>query len=70
VIGILYAQPKDLAGWQKAHHRVFKRLKRASSYFTSRAVARHRRGIFPSIAHGISFGGGQQVRKSSLFQPV
>ena len=62
VIGVLLGQPRDLAGWQKAHRRALQLFRRAAQYFASRRVAPHRRGVFPTLAHGISFGGGQQVR--------
>ena len=70
VIGVLYGQPRDLAGWQKANRRALKLLRKASTYFTARTVKPHRRGTFPSVAHGISFGGGQQVSANQPCQSI
>ena len=36
-------------------------LDKASQYFTAKKVKLNRRGDFPFIAHGISYGGGQEV---------
>ncbi|KAF8328034.1 hypothetical protein F5887DRAFT_898068 [Amanita rubescens] len=59
VIGVLYGWPKKHRGWKKVQKHALKALNKASAYFTRRPTAPHRRGTFPSIAHGISYGGGQ-----------
>lgn len=65
VIGALVGQPKDAEGWQKVHDEAYKSLQAAaSSMGFSHKETSHRRGAFPAVAHGISFGGGQAV---SLF---
>ena len=64
IVGILYGQPRN--GWRKVHNKAFHALKRAASYFNSRAAKPHRCGAFHSIAHGVSFGGGQEVSDPEL----
>ena len=64
IVGILYRQPRN--GWWKVHNKGFRALKRAVSYFNSRAAKPHRCGAFHSIVHGISFGGGQEVSDPEL----
>jgi hypothetical protein len=49
------------------HNKAFHALKRAASYFNSRTAKPHRRGAFHSIAHGVSFGGGQEVSVTDYF---
>ena len=54
--------PKDADGWKKALDRAFLALKKASSRLSPRAKGiTHRRGTFPTLPHGLSFGGGQTV---------
>jgi hypothetical protein len=65
IVGVLYAQPRK--GWQKVHNKAFDALKRAAYYFNSRAAKPHRHSAFHSIAHGVSFGGGQEVSELELF---
>jgi hypothetical protein len=48
------------------HNKAFHALKRAASYFNSRTAKPHRRGAFHSIAHSVSFGGGQEVSDPEL----
>ncbi|KAM6488797.1 hypothetical protein JOM56_015746, partial [Amanita muscaria] len=48
--------------WKKVHMGVFEVLKKAASRMTFPAKDKeHRRGTFPTFAHGISFGGGQEM---------
>ena len=67
VVGVLCAQPKQ--DWQKVHKKAYKAIQRVASYFNSRAAKPHRRGTFHSIAHGLSFGGGQEVSEP-FFWPI
>ena len=61
VVGALCGPPKG-PGWQEVQRAAFKVLDKASAYFSKRPKKNNRRGTFPSIACGISYGGGQQVR--------
>jgi hypothetical protein len=61
IVGVLLGWPRDHEGWDKAVADAFKMLQKALAYFIPRETSTHCRGSFPSIAHGISFGGGQQV---------
>ncbi|KAF8332937.1 hypothetical protein F5887DRAFT_1080538 [Amanita rubescens] len=62
VLGLLLGWPRE--GWDRTHDAAFGLLKKESVYFNARRRPKHRRGAFPSIAHGISYGGGQEVRFS------
>ena len=57
--------PKDADGWKEALDEAFLALTKASNRLATRANnMTHRRGTFPSLAHGLSFGGGQMVNFS------
>jgi hypothetical protein len=60
VIGALCGPPKGL-GWREVQRATFWALDKASTYFSKRLQKTNRQGIFPSVAYGISYGGGQQV---------
>ena len=65
VIGVLLGMPKDLEGWKEVLGRAHASLRNGADKISACAKSTtHRRGTFPSLAHGISFGGGQ---KASLF---
>ena len=68
IVEVLYTQPRT--SWRKVHNKAFRALKRAAYYFNSRAAKPHRRGAFHSIAHGVSFGGGQEVSELELFMKL
>jgi hypothetical protein len=62
IVGVLLGQPKDTESWCWVHNNAFDLLQNAASRLSfSDQESSHRRGSFPSIAHGISFGGGQRV---------
>jgi hypothetical protein len=62
VVGVLMGQPKDTQSWSCVHAEAFVLLRNVASRLSfSDQECSHRRGLFPSIAHGLSFGGGQQV---------
>lgn len=54
--------PKDADGWKEALDKAFLALKSVSDRLSPRAKdITHRRGTFPTLPHGLSFGGGQTV---------
>jgi hypothetical protein len=62
---VLVGPPRDQPNqpsWETTQNEAFTALKAAAGRmaFTGKESA-HRRGDFPSVAHGISFGGGQKV---------
>jgi hypothetical protein len=61
---VLAGQPRNFQGWRAAHKQAFAALQVAAEGlgFTKQEVGGGRRGSFPTIAHGLSFGGGQEVR--------
>lgn len=62
VIGVLLGKPRDKEGWKKAEDKAFDALQGAAEKISSSIKeSTNRRGNFPSLAHGISFGGGQKV---------
>lgn len=62
IVGVLLGMPKDVEGWRKALNKATVALQKAADKISARAKrTTHRRGTFPSLAHGISFGGGQKV---------
>ena len=67
VVGILLGRPWDVRGWGFVHNDALAVLKDAASHmtFTSKEML-HRRGSFPAIAHGLSFGGGQTVHSHAV----
>ncbi|KAG6826569.1 hypothetical protein H0H92_015288 [Tricholoma furcatifolium] len=68
VIGILLGQPRDRADspgeWEALCKEAFEALHvAAASMNFSENECSHRRGAFPAVPHGISFGGGQKQPK-------
>ncbi|KAF8342358.1 hypothetical protein F5887DRAFT_1215900 [Amanita rubescens] len=60
IVGVLLGMPRDVKGWKEAQGMAFVALDKAADVICPRAKeASHRRGEFPSLPHGISFGGGQ-----------
>jgi hypothetical protein len=63
IVGVLLGMPRDAAGWEAALDDALVALRKAASKLSAKAKnTTHRRGAFPTLAHGISFGGGQTVR--------
>lgn len=61
IIGVLLGAPRD-PGWPLVNGEAFDALDKAATLLSYKDKTKaHRRGEFPSLAHGISFGGGQQV---------
>jgi hypothetical protein len=61
VIGALARQPKE-ESWGAVHDAAFKVLQSTGKKMKyNKKETSNRRGPFPTVAHGISFGGGQQV---------
>ena len=56
---VLLGQPRGR--WPEVHKEAFKALFKAAKYFNEMPVKPHMHGNFHSIAHRISFGGGQQT---------
>lgn len=64
VVGVLAGRPLD-PGWGAVHDSALSALESAAPKMRLRPKdAAHRRGSYPSVSHGISFGGGQEVRIS------
>ncbi|KAG6847732.1 hypothetical protein H0H93_006289 [Arthromyces matolae] len=68
IVGILLGQPRDKVEqpgeWEATCQDAFEALKLAASSMTfSDKECNHRRGPFPAVPHGISFGGGQKEPK-------
>ena len=68
IIGVLVGQPRNLEGpqgWKAVQEDALAGLKEAAPRlkFTDKEKRDGRRGPFPTIAHGLSFGGGQMVSK-------
>lgn len=62
VVGVLAGQPRD-PDWDRVHNEAFEALGSAASRIRCHPKeVTNRRGPFPTLAYGISFGGGQQVR--------
>ena len=62
---VLLGQPKDALSWSCVHDDAFDRLQGVASRLSfSPEESFNRRGSYPSVAHGLSFGGGQQVSDS------
>ncbi|KAM6499217.1 hypothetical protein JOM56_004725, partial [Amanita muscaria] len=60
VVGALAGRPRDET-WETVHNTAFKALRTAGkSMGYNPKETSNRRGSFPTVAHGISFGGGQQ----------
>jgi hypothetical protein len=67
VVGALAGQPRDIKGWRAVHDSAFSALEYAASQIKPKAPKKpkeikSRRGLQISLSHGISYGGGQQVR--------
>lgn len=65
VVGALAGQPRDVEDWRAVHDDAFSALKLAALNITnlkSSKKVKSRRGWHASIADGVSYGGGQQVR--------
>ncbi|KAF5353901.1 hypothetical protein D9756_007287 [Leucocoprinus leucothites] len=64
VIGVLLGQPRDSEGWKKVHDAAYEAFQTVASKLSySKKELSQRRGDFPAVAHGISFGGGQEEPK-------
>ena len=62
---MLVGQPKGQNSWEVTQKNAFAALKAAAGQLIlTPKESVNRRGQFPSIAHGISFGGGQEVSLS------
>ena len=65
VVGVLCGQPRE--GWPAVHKEAFKALKKAASHFNQRPAKPNICSNFHSIAHSISFGGGQVMSEPLPF---
>lgn len=65
-MGVLLGWPKDTEGWQQVQDGAFKVLDLTAAVLPDRLKKAHRRGTHPSLAHGLSFGGGQKVPIASF----
>jgi hypothetical protein len=72
VIGALVGQPRDAHGWRAVHDDALGALRSAARRlgFTEKEEMGGRRGPFPTIAHGLSYGGGQKVREHQCPPPL
>ena len=62
IIGVLVGRPRNSKDWDSVHDKALAALEAAASKMTFTDKEKtHRRGFFPAIPHGISFGGGQEV---------
>lgn len=62
VFTVLAGKPKDIAGWDRVNAQVQEVFDGArASYKLDAKQAFHRRGEYPTISAGISYGGGQKV---------
>lgn len=61
-MAVLQGQPREGTPWEEVQADAFVGLDAEAPYFNAKQMSAHRRGTFPSIAHGISYGGGQKVR--------
>ncbi len=67
VFAVLVGSPRDAEGWAQVNADAQQALDAArSAYKLDPKQVSHRRGSFPAIAAGISYGGGQKV---TLFLP-
>ena len=60
IVAVLAGHPYD-PGWPKVQEDVFHVLQGAAMELGVNKVKEHRRGTFVTLAHGLSFGGGQEV---------
>lgn len=64
ILGVLGGQPKDREGWQNVVQAASDGVESAGprcKFNEKQSI--HRRGAFPALACGMSFGGGQMVRR-------
>jgi hypothetical protein len=66
IIGALVGQPRDTHGWRAVHDDALAALGSAAidddlGFTPSKYERKGRHETFPTIAHGLSFGGGQEV---------
>lgn len=62
VFTVLVGKPKDTAGWDRVNAQVQEAFDGArASYKLDPKQKSHRRGEYPTISAGISYGGGQKV---------
>ncbi|KIL53869.1 hypothetical protein M378DRAFT_19460 [Amanita muscaria Koide BX008] len=60
IVGVLAGHPNDKR-WGQVHEDAFTKLQQAASTMSYSDKERsNRQGLFPTVAHGISFGGGQK----------
>ncbi|KAF8328771.1 hypothetical protein F5887DRAFT_1082914 [Amanita rubescens] len=60
VIAVLLGQPRETPGWDKVHDEAVDCIKKTAVRMGLDEKTPHgRRGPYPSVAHGISYGGGQ-----------
>ncbi len=70
VITVLAGQPED-PDWESVHTSASDLLEQSRGKCTfSQKQWKHRRGCYSALSVGISFGGGQTVRNSTLPQSV
>ena len=63
VVGALVGRPRNAEDWEAVHDQALKALESATLKMNlAKKATKNRRGQYHSIAHGISFGGGQKVR--------
>jgi hypothetical protein len=72
VIGALIGQPQGAHDWKAVHDGALGTLQAAAADmgFTEREVMGGRHGFFPTVAHGLSYGGGQKVSMPELLFPL
>lgn len=68
VIGVLVGQPQGAHDWKAVHDDSLDALQSAAAdmRFTEKEGRGGRRGSFPTVAHGLSYGGGQRVSACPL----
>jgi hypothetical protein len=66
IVGVLLGWPRDIQGWKAVHDGAFEALDKAANAIPDSLKKAHRRGDYPSLAHGLSFGGGQTARIPSF----
>jgi hypothetical protein len=69
VIAVLLGQPRE--GWDEVHDGAVRRIKKTAARMGLDETTPHgRRGPYPSVAHGISYGGGQPASVILLILPI
>lgn len=67
VVGVVLGKPADTAGWDKAMEETAGAVRDARKRMRfSKGMQTHRRGAFPAVGTGISFGGGQGVSQLTI----